>query len=133
MREEWHGKEKEEEEEYCHIPVFGGQRVGKMTKEFPAALFLLSASVSFFLSFFFPKFHAVSLSVIFSPSPLVPFFFLPRLFCFDNVFLRLHISLSHFGSVLFTHDVCESGSFPFQIWQREETLVPSHALIFCVD
>lgn len=66
-------------------------------------------------------------------------FLLPRsrvffcLFCSDNLFVCLHISLFHFGSALFTHDVCEFGSFPFWIWQWEETLVPSHALIFCVD
>lgn len=107
VREGWHGREKEEEE-YCHIPVLGeGQRVRKMTKEFPAALFLL------FDRFFLPFFLLFWNFILFCQSP--------------------YISLSHFGSALFTRDVRESGSFPFWIWQWEETLVPSQALIFCVD
>lgn len=89
--------------------------------------------LSFFLSLFLLSQISRGISVIFSPSLLVPLIFSPPSLLLDNVFLRLHISLSHFGSALFTHDVCESGSFPFRIWQREETLVPSHALIFCVD
>lgn len=51
---------KKEEEEYCHISVLGEeQRVWKITKEFPAALFLLSVPASFF---HFSVFHDVSLS-----------------------------------------------------------------------
>lgn len=60
-------REREKKEEgYCHISVFcKGQRVGKMTKEFPAALFLLSNSFFTFCSLSsFPNF-SVSLSVIF--------------------------------------------------------------------
>lgn len=116
--EGWHGREKEEEEEeYCHFPVLGeGQRVRKMMKEFPAGLFLLFdrffllLRISFFISviFSFPRF-------LFSVS-----FALTVFFCH---------SASRSGSALFTHGVRECGSFPFRFWQREETLVPSQALI----
>ena len=45
-----------------------------------------------------------------------------------KIFLSISISLFHFGLALFAHDVCQSGRFPFWIWQWEETLVPSQAL-----
>lgn len=119
VQEGWHGKEKrEEEEEYCHITVLGeGQRVWKITKEFPAALFLLSVPASFF---HFSEFHAVSLSAFTYPS--VSFLF--------SVSISLFLVLTQ---LLFTHDVRESGSSPSWIWRWEGTLVPSQALIFCVD
>lgn len=76
--EGWHGREKEEEEEeYCHFSVLGeGQRVMKMTKEFPADLFLLSDR--FFLLFRISLFISVIFSLprfLFSASSALTVFF----------------------------------------------------------
>lgn len=118
--EGWHGREKEEEEEYCHFPVLGeGHRVRKMMKEFPAGLFLLFDRffVLFRISFF--------ISVIFS----FPCFLFSFPLALTVFFVTLHISASRSGLALFTHGVRECGSFPFRFWQREETLVLLQALI----
>lgn len=115
VQEGWHGKEKRGGGVLSYSILGEGQRVWKITKEFPAALFLLSDPASFFHFSSFPEYNSVSLSAF--TSPLVPFFSVSL--GLTIFFLSLHISLSRFGSALFTHDVRESGSFPFWIWQWE--------------